>query len=183
MKIKYHISAQSYGTEVNKALKKWYWYLGLLAQFLCIIIWTVDYLISRSTYNSSEIIFINIMTLVLVIFFAIMIHFIFNTWLPKLHNKFIVKKNQRNIGNVILELDSDYIHITSDKNTLTYKRNKVLGVKTLDLTHCIIFSQNIYIVIPKTPEPSDVDKQKYAEDVTAIIKEIERTSKRKGNSK
>ena len=103
--------------------------------------------------------------------------------LPKLHNKFIVKKNQRNIGNVILELDSDYIHITSDKNTLTYKRNKVLGVKTLDLTHCIIFSQNIYIVIPKTPEPSDVDKQKYAEDLTAIIKEIERTSKRKENSK
>lgn len=177
----YSISTQSYGIEVNKALKKWYWYLGMLAQFLCITIWTVDYLISKKTYNSSEILLINILTIVLIIFFVIMIHFIFNTWLPKLHNKFIIKKNKNNIGNITLRIDVDYLHITSGENTVTFKRNKVLAVKRLDASHCIIFSQNIYIVIPKEPGRSDVSEQQYAEDLPALIKEIERTSKRKWN--
>ncbi|PFQ44428.1 hypothetical protein COK05_17220 [Bacillus cereus] len=104
MKIMYSISTQSYGIEVNKALKKWYWYLGMLAQCLCITIWTVDYLISKKTYNSSEIILINILTIVFLIFFVIMIHFLFNTWLPKLHNKFIIKKNKKTLGTLHLEL-------------------------------------------------------------------------------
>lgn len=179
MEIMYYISVHSYGIEVNKALKKAYWYFGLLAQFLAIIIWTIDYLLARDAYDSDEIVLINILTILTVVFFVIMIHFIFNIWLPKLHNKFIVKKNQRNIGNITLGLDEDYIHITSNNQTVKYTRNNVLGVKTLDSTHCIIFPKNIYIVIPKKPEISDVDAQKYTEDLATIIKEIKRTSKRK----
>lgn len=137
MKVKYYISAQLYGTEVNKALKKWYRNLALLAQVLAIIIWIVDYFISIDTYSFSEIAFVNIMTLLTTIFFAVLIYFIFNSWVPKLHNKFVVAKNHGNIGNITLELDADYLHVSSDEQTSSFKRNEVLTVSIVYETYCI----------------------------------------------
>jgi hypothetical protein len=108
---------------------------------------------------------------------ALFVHYLFYTLQPKMYIRLVVRKNQNAIGDVLFELQDEYIQLVSNDDTTLYKRNMILRVKELDTAYCLIIPRNIYIVIPKNSGLSDGNEQEYTDRLATMIEELKQTAR------
>ncbi|WP_242218376.1 hypothetical protein [Bacillus cereus group sp. BfR-BA-01380] len=176
MNITYYISENIYKNVITTATRRMLLYHEFCVHTLSFFVWIYYYLTIKHKYYG----FIWIPRIgitIIIIVFALYIHFLYRKLRPKFFISKIIKKNQGNIGKTTLELDDESIYVISSDERFEYTRNKVHGIKEWDSAYCITIPRGIYIVVPKHSGIDSVDEKEYTNNLQLIIKEIQQTAK------
>ncbi|MFB7142058.1 hypothetical protein ACFCYN_20590 [Gottfriedia sp. NPDC056225] len=175
MEITFHITEEKFKEGIWNIVNKLKYFNEGVTQLLCLIVFIYVFFVKKNEFNSILIPLIT--SFVLIIVFAVLIHYIFQSVQPKLYVNFIKKRNQHNIGKISLFLVDDFIKVVSQDKTTLYKKNKVLRVKEMDFGFCIIMARNNFIIIPKISGVTNINEEHYNDTLSGIIKEIEKNAK------